>query len=63
MRKSNLSLALSAVVLSFALTACEDGPMEQLGETVDETATDAGNAVEDSCEKLKEDLNASDTNC
>lgn len=45
-------LALFAIVLSLGLTACEQGPMESMGESIDNTATDLGNAVEDACEDV-----------
>lgn len=52
-------LALTAV---FALSAC-DGEAEDAGEKLDEIATDAGNAVEDACEDLKEAAKAEDKDC
>jgi hypothetical protein len=55
---------LSVFCLTFALAACSDnGPMEEAGEKVDEIAVDAGNAIEDSCEKAKEGLGAEDSDC
>ena len=58
---------LSTVVLSalFAMTlaACSDGPAEETGEKVDEIVTDAGNAVEDACEDVKENVDAKDKDC
>lgn len=37
-----------AVALAPALAACEEeGPAEQLGESIDETAEEAGDAIED----------------
>lgn len=52
-------------VLFFAVSACDsnDGAMEKAGEAIDQSATDAGNAVEDVCEKAKEGVNAKDTDC
>jgi hypothetical protein len=52
-------LALTAV---FALSAC-DGEAEDAGEKLDEIATDAGNAVEDACEDLKEAAKAENKDC
>lgn len=52
-------LALTAV---FALSAC-DGEAENAGEKLDEVVTDAGNAVEDACEDVKEGVKAEDTDC
>lgn len=52
-------LALTAV---FALSAC-DGEAENAGEKLDEVVTDAGNAVEDACEDVKEGVKAENTDC
>ena len=62
MRKS---MILSTLLLSALLTAaCEkQGPAERLGEKIDDTTTDVGNAVEDACENLKDAANAEDTDC
>lgn len=50
---------------SFALTlaACGDNTAEEAGENVDDAITDAGNAVEDACEDVKEGMNAEDQDC
>lgn len=52
-------------VMLFAISACDsdDGAMEKAGETIDKSATDLGNKVEDACENLKEGVNAKDPNC
>lgn len=43
----------AAVALAPALTACEEeGPAEQLGESIDETAEEAGEAVEEAGEEM-----------
>lgn len=50
--------------LVFALAACtEQGPMEEAGEQLDEAAQEAQNAIEDSCENIKEGMNAEDEDC
>lgn len=55
---------LAMVFASLTLvTACNDNDAEDAGETMDEMATDAGNAVEDACEDVKEGANAEDTDC
>lgn len=56
-----LSLMFGAVMLS----GCEsnDGPLEEAGEKVDEAMTDAGNAIEDACEDIKEGAGAEDKDC
>ena len=56
-----LSVLLFAFIVS--LTACEDGSAERLGENVDDAATDAGNAVEDLCEDIKDAAGADNKNC
>ncbi|MEG3766893.1 hypothetical protein [Alteromonas sp. 14N.309.X.WAT.G.H12] len=50
---------------SFALTlaACSDNTAEEAGENVDDAMTDAGNAIEDTCEDVKEGMNAEDKDC
>jgi hypothetical protein len=52
-------------VMLFAISACDsdDGAMENAGEKMDNAATDLGNQVEDACEKLKEGLDAKDSDC
>lgn len=50
-----LSVLLFTCVIS--LTACDDGSAENLGESIDDAARDAGNAVEDLCEDV------TDRNC
>ena len=54
-----LSVASSIVLL----VACGDGPAEDAGEKVDEAITDAGNAIEDTCEDVKESTGAKDDDC
>ncbi len=58
------AFSLIAIML-LSLTACDrdEGGMEEMGETMDEAATDFGNAVEDGCENMKEGANADNTNC
>lgn len=62
---------LTAVIASFLAVGCEEqGPAEEMGESLDETgeaiqesAEDAGNAVEDACEEAREGVDAEDTDC
>jgi len=58
---------LTAVMLSamfvFTLAACSDGPAEEGGEEFDRTVQDAGNAIEDVCEDIKEGVDAKDKDC
>ncbi len=57
-------LCLISVML-FVTTACDsdDSSMENVGEKLDNAATDFGNKVEDTCEDIKESLNAKDSDC
>ncbi|KXI28080.1 hypothetical protein [Paraglaciecola hydrolytica] len=59
------NLGLMALLLTSlaGMTACEDNNAEELGEKLDKTVTDAGNAVEDACEEVKEGVDAKDTDC
>lgn len=50
-------------MLAFSVMACEDNNAEEVGETVDEVITDAGNKVEDLCEDVKEKADAEDKDC
>ena len=58
-------LLLLAAVTSLALAACDsnDGMVEKAGQKLDNAATDAGNAIEDTCEDVKKNAGAKDTNC
>lgn len=61
--KKTLSAALLALFVGTSLGACSDGPAEEAGENIDEVVDDAGNAVEDACEKVKEGVDAKDKDC
>lgn len=57
-------LTLAAFLLSaFLVVGCDDGPMEDAGESIDDAASDFGNAVEDACEDVKEGVGAEDKDC
>ena len=45
------------------MTACSQNDAEDLGEKLDKTVTDTGNAIEDACEEVKEGVDAKDTDC
>jgi predicted small secreted protein len=55
-----LTLVLSAVTF---MSACNDDSAEEAGEKIDQVVTDAGNAVEDACEEVKEGAGAKDSDC
>jgi len=57
-----ITTTLMALTAVFALSAC-DGEAENAGEKVDEMVTDAGNAVEDACEDVKDAADAKDKDC
>ena len=50
-------------MLALSVVACEDNNAEEVGETIDEVVTDAGNKVEDVCEDVKEKADAEDKDC
>lgn len=58
-----LSTVLLSAMFVFTLAACSDGPAEDAGEELDQVVTDAGNAVEDACEDMKEGADAENDNC
>ncbi|MCH1919110.1 hypothetical protein L9G15_06635 [Shewanella sp. A3A] len=56
--------AVVVILLSATLIGGEDNTSaEDIGEKIDNTMTDAGNAVEDKCEELKEQMGSKETNC
>ncbi len=58
-----LTMASLMVFLTAGLSACSDNKAENTGEKVDEMMQDAGNAVEDACEDVKEGMKAEDPDC
>ncbi|WP_078086080.1 hypothetical protein [Microbulbifer mangrovi] len=59
-----LSVIGFAALLVTGITACEkESGAEEVGETIDETVTDMGNAVEDACEDVKEKAGVEDQDC
>lgn len=42
-----ITAALLASTLMLTLSACDEGPMEEAGENVDDAVEDSGDAVED----------------
>jgi hypothetical protein len=55
-------LMLVGIVACFGVAGCDtnDGPAEEMGESLDETAEDVGNAVEDACEEVREGIDDED---
>lgn len=56
-------VAITILMLAGTLAGCEEGPLEEAGEAADSAVTDMRNAVEDSCENLKEEMKADNPNC
>jgi hypothetical protein len=52
-RRTFLSLSV-AMPLALLLAACDEGPAENAGEAIDETAEDAGEAAEEAGEEAEE---------
>lgn len=52
-RRTFLSAAV-VMPLAALLAACDDGPAENAGEAIDETAEDAGEAAEEAGEEAEE---------
>ena len=58
-----LSKVLLASAFALSLAACGDCEAEDAGDEIDEVVTDAGNAMEDACEDVKEGVDAEDKDC
>lgn len=56
-------MLMFAGAMTLAVAGCDEGPAEKAGKNIDEAVTDAGNAIEDKCEALKEKADAKDTDC
>lgn len=63
MNMKKLSIIFASLLMVFTLSACNEGPMEEAGESVDEAMTDTGNAIEDTCEDAKEGMGMKDQDC
>ena len=60
----NLGKVTLILLAAAGLYACEEqGPMEELGEDIDQAAEEMGQAVDDACENIKEGAGAEDTDC
>lgn len=59
-----LSIVGFTALFAFGIAACEQkSEAEKVGEKIDDTVTDMGNAVEDACEDVKEGAGAKDEDC
>lgn len=63
MKTSTLKAAAIGLFASAFILGCEDNNAEEAGERIDEAITDVQNKVEDTCEEVKEGVNAEQTNC
>ncbi|MDP2566940.1 hypothetical protein [Pseudoalteromonas marina] len=63
MKSTTLKAALIGLFVSFFIMGCQDNNAEEAGERIDEVVTDVQNSVEDTCEEVKEGVNAEETNC
>lgn len=63
MKSSTLKAAAIGLFASAFIMGCEDNHAEEAGERIDEAVTDVQNSVEDTCEEVKEGVNAEETNC
>ncbi|SJL83783.1 hypothetical protein [Vibrio palustris] len=66
MKNIVLIVVIVAAVLfgaSMFMKSDDNTTAEDVGETIDNTVTDSGNAIEDKCEQLKEKAGAEDSDC
>ena len=63
MNFKKLSIIFASFLMVFTLSACNEGPAEEAGSNIDEAMTDAGNAMEDTCEDAKEGMGMKDQDC
>lgn len=59
----NIGKIVTVALIPLFFAACNDGEAEQAGEKIDKTLKDAGNAIEDKCEDIKEGVGAEDKDC
>ena len=52
----NITAALFAGLLLMGLSACEKGPAEKAGETIDDAAPDVADAAEDAADAVEEKM-------
>ena len=60
MKLQSIAALFMAILL---LAACNEGPAERMGENIDDAINDAGNAIEDACEDVRDAVNAVDRDC
>ena len=52
----NITATLFAGLLLMGLSACEKGPAEKAGETIDDAASDVADAAEDAADAVEEKM-------
>lgn len=55
-RKAFLLMTVAVLSLGLATTGCQDndGPAEDLGESIDDAVDDAGDAIEDAADEVED---------
>lgn len=57
-------VSFMVVIISLlSLSGCEQGPMEEAGEKMDESMESVANQTEDACEEAKEGMELEDSDC
>lgn len=57
------TITMLFLVSLMGLTACNEGPAEQMGRDLDEAADDVADAIDDACEDVRDAVGAQDPNC
>lgn len=58
-----LSIIALATMLGLAGCVDNDGPAEELGESIDDAAAEVSEGVENACEDVADGVDAEDANC
>ncbi len=55
-RKAFLLMSIAVLSVGLVTTGCDDndGPVEDMGEAIDEAADDAGDAIEDAADEVED---------
>lgn len=63
MTKPYCLIAITALMLGLGACADNDGPFEELGESMDNAADDVRDGVEEACEEMADSMGAKDPDC
>ena len=63
MNINKLKILLISIIAVLTLSACNEGPVEESAEKVDEAISDTNNALEDACEDAKSGMDLKDQDC